>query len=342
MAFRLDEQVAAAFKSLFGIAHTGMSNREWYAELFGRKPPQYGSETWRELTYGTDYYSFHDGAVTLDAAVTQTRTWTGSAWSTVAGSGVLPVEKIISPLTLCNATNNQAHISLATPVTTVDPPNVTPASRLMDYIRFTDFGSDFMPRIFWDNGSGTAPGTEIVTVGLANDWIWDEGTGLLLCGADLADQFTPTGHLPIWIQHYRYIGTKGLTPGAAGITGYVDVACLTSDTIGSPVSIREAPINGKWRVHTADPTNFVKMPAVGILISKSTPTVGVARVLGTCDAFSGLTPGVNYMVGAGGTLVAAIPGTSATGSYWGQHLGIAVSADTLMLNGNVNMIEYRV
>ncbi len=63
MAFRLDEQIAAAFKSLFGIAHTGMSNREWYAELFGRKPPIYGSEAWRELTYGTDFYANHTTAL---------------------------------------------------------------------------------------------------------------------------------------------------------------------------------------------------------------------------------------------------------------------------------------
>ena len=340
MAFRLDEQIAAAFKALFGIAHTGMSNREWYSELFGRKPPIYGSEAWTELVYGTDYYAHHDSTATLDAAIRQTRTWNGSSWGTVSSGNVIPVEKVILPLSLCNATNNQAYVALSNPVAAVDTPNVYPADRLMDFIRFTDFGSDFMPRIFWDDGTGTAPGSEIVTVGLPNDWIWDEGTGLLLCGANNSDQFVPTGNLPIWIQHYRYIGTKGITPVSPGITGLVDVACLTSDLIGSPVAIREEPINGKWRVHTANPEDFTKMPAIGVLISKSTPTVGVACILGPCDIFSGLTPGTNYMVNAGGGLTPTVPGTSTTGSFWGQHLGVAVRSTTLMLGGNVNMIGY--
>lgn len=334
MAFRLEEQLAAAFKNLFGISHTGMSNKEWYAELFGRKPPIYGSEAWRDLIYGTDFYANHDGATILDAAIQQTRTWDGTAWVTVPGSNTIPVEKIIAPLALCNATNSQAYVALKTPQAVVDPSNVTPSMRLMDFIRFADFGSDFMPRIYWDNGSGTAPGSEIVTVGLPNDWIWDEGTGLLLCGADDTEQFIPTGGLPIWIQHYRYIGTKGF--GAD--SGYVSVACLITDVVGSPVTIRDEPINGKWRVQTADPSDISKMPAVGVLISKSTPTVGVAKVQGTCDVFTGLTPGVNYMVGAGGTVIETVPG----GSYWGQHVGVAVSPTTLMLNGNSNMIGYGV
>jgi len=340
MAFRLDEQIASAFKALFGIAHTGMSNREWYAELFGRKLPIYGSETWRELVYGTDFYANHDGNVTLDAAIRQTRTWNGATWSTVASGDSIPVEKIIAPLAVCNATNDQAHVALATPASSVDPPNVYPADRLMDFIRYTDFGSDFLPRIYWDDGTGTAPGDEIVTVGLPNDWIWDEGTGLLLCGADLANRFNPQGDLPIWIQHYRYVGEKGLGPVTPGLTGLVDVACLSSDTVGSPMASRDVEINGKWRVHTADASDFNKMPAVGILISKSTPTVGVMQTLGPCELFSGLTVGANYMVGEGGTLITTVPGSTASGTFWAQHLGIAVKTTTLMLGGGVNMVGY--
>ncbi len=130
--------------------------------------------------------------------------------------------------------------------------------------------------------------------------------------------------------------------GEPSLTGYVDVACLTTDVVGSPVSIREAPINGKWRVQTADPTDFTKMPSLGVLISKSTPTVGVAKILGVCDVFTGLTPGVNYMVGTSGGLLEEVPISSPTGVFWGQHLGVAVSESILMLGGNVNMIGYSV
>ncbi len=136
--------------------------------------------------------------------------------------------------------------------------------------------------------------------------------------------------------------TVRASTGSQWLSGQVDVACLTTDIVGSPLSIREAPINGKWRVHTADPTDFAKMPAVGVLISKSTPTVGIAKILGVCEVFVGLTPGTNYMIGSGGVLVEEVPAVSVTGSFWGQHLGVAVSGNILMLSGNVNMIGYSI
>ena len=87
---------------------------------------------------------------------------------------------------------------------------------------------------------------------------------------------------------------------AQGDTRYLrylqDVACLTGDVIGNCVCIRGDRVNGKWRVQTADPEDVTKMPALGILISKSTPTVGVVQLFGPCESFSGLTPGSSYFI----------------------------------------------
>lgn len=124
------------------------------------------------------------------------------------------------------------------------------------------------------------------------------------------------------------------------VRGLVDVACLSTDAIGSPVVVRDEPINGKYRVQTADPGDLTKMPAIGILVSKTTPTVGTMRMTGLCDVFEGLTPGANYMVGPGGSLVEEVPLTSATGVLWAQHLGIALSSNVLLLSGDIAMIGY--
>jgi hypothetical protein len=140
---------------------------------------------------------------------------------------------------MLTATNKQAHMSLASPQASIDPANVVPANRLRDYIRFTDFGTDFMPRIFWDNGSGTAPGAEITTLALPNGWAWDADSGILLFGADTNDAFVPPGNLPVWIQHYRYTGLKGVHD--TGEDNHIRTTFSFTDFPGGSLSIGTAP-----------------------------------------------------------------------------------------------------
>ena len=238
MPFSLTEQTIATFKARYGVNHTAMSNAEWFAELFEVRGPTYGAEIWLDFQPGTHNYSYHDAGATLDADILRTRTWNGVAWGSVPGGAVIQVEKIISPLAELTATNRQSHMSLAVPQASVDPPNVTPASRLRDYIRFSDFGTDFLPRLFWDNGSGTAPGDEITTLALPDGWAWDADAGILLAGADSNDEFIPAGNMPIWIQHYRYVGTKGV--GGTGHYNHINADFSFADVPGS-ISIGTCP-----------------------------------------------------------------------------------------------------
>jgi hypothetical protein len=244
MPFSLEEQTIATFKARYGVNHTAMSNAEWFAELFEVRAPTYSSEVWLELQPGTNYYANHDGGTLLDADIVRTRTWNGAAWSSVPSGGVIKVEKIVSPLALLTATNKQAHMSLVTPQASIDPPTVLPSDRLRDYIRFTDFGADFRPRIYWDNGGGTAPGDEITTLALPYGWAWDADAGILLCGADSNEEFVPSGNLPIWIEHYRYIGDKGVSGGGsvAGASQNIEVVFGFGDegaTVSSTTVIPE-------------------------------------------------------------------------------------------------------
>lgn len=119
-----------------------------------------------------------------------------------------------------------------------------------------------------------------------------------------------------------------------------DVACLSTDSVGDPMCVRGDRVNGKWRVERADPTQDAKMPAIGILISKSTPTVGVIQLFGpVMDVFTGLDLNVRaYMVGASG-ISPTVPSPGGGGYAWVQHIGKPVASDVLLLLGDLSMLK---
>lgn len=119
-----------------------------------------------------------------------------------------------------------------------------------------------------------------------------------------------------------------------------EVACLAGDTVGSCLCIRGDRVNGKWRVQAADPRDRTRMPAVGILISKSTPTVGIMQFLGPYD-LAGLYPGTRYFVGVDAQ-PAVFPPTALPYAYaLIQVIGVAVAADKLLIDGSSGMIMKR-
>lgn len=85
----------------------------------------------------------------------------------------------------------------------------------------------------------------------------------------------------------------------------IPVACLATDSVGDPVSVRDVMTGtGRWRVQKADCLDGAKMPAVGILISKTTPTTGVMRRVGPVTGiFSGLDVAQKTFIGKGGGVV---------------------------------------
>ena len=119
-----------------------------------------------------------------------------------------------------------------------------------------------------------------------------------------------------------------------------DVACLSTDAVGKPMCIRGDRVNGKWRVEQANPTLDGKMPAIGILISKSTPTVGVIQLFGpVVDIFTGLDfTKPSYMVGETGIQDTA-PAPGGGGYAWVQHIGKPVASDVLLLLGDLSMLK---
>lgn len=119
----------------------------------------------------------------------------------------------------------------------------------------------------------------------------------------------------------------------------VPVACLSTDNVGDVVCIRdEMTITGRWRIERADCFDESKIPAVGILISKSTPTTGIMRRKGPVDLFVGLDTTKRYYVGPAGSLLDSAP-DAPVGSYViAQKIGIPVDSSVLYLTGEIGSL----
>jgi hypothetical protein len=75
--------------------------------------------------------------------------------------------------------------------------------------------------------------------------------------------------------------------------------CTPAESVGDFVCIVDDPPNGYDLVGKADPEDFNRLPAVGAIINKSSPTRCLVQWLGeTPNIFSGLSSGEVYFLGA--------------------------------------------
>jgi len=120
---------------------------------------------------------------------------------------------------------------------------------------------------------------------------------------------------------------------------YHPVACLSSDSIGDFVCVRGDRINGKWRIEKANPMDETKMPAIGVLVSKSTPTVGVIQMLGPCTIFTDLDyTKPSYHLWTTG-IQSGLPPIGVDGYVMVQRIGKPVASDVLWLTNETKMVK---
>ena len=121
--------------------------------------------------------------------------------------------------------------------------------------------------------------------------------------------------------------------GDIGSETRVSVSCLAGDQVGRLMSIRGEKVDDKWIVQTANPYDGSKMPAVGILISKSTPTTGIMiRIGDIVNQYTGLDVTKPAFVGANGEVVQVSP-TPSGGIVKIQKIGFPIDSDVLHLSG---------
>jgi hypothetical protein len=119
-----------------------------------------------------------------------------------------------------------------------------------------------------------------------------------------------------------------------------DVACLSTDSVGDWLCTRGDRINEKWRVQKADPFDINKMPAIGVLISKTTPTVGTMQVIGPCkEIFSDLdcSKPVAWLGSTG--IQYSLPDVGNNEFVMIQRLGKAMAKDIFWVSGSLEMIK---
>ena len=124
-----------------------------------------------------------------------------------------------------------------------------------------------------------------------------------------------------------------------------EAICLSSDGVGAMVYIRGEEVGGKYLVETADPSDYAKMPAIGMIVHKPAfdSTECFIQFRGEVrDVYAGLTPGERLFVDDSGGLASEPPEpTAGVPSKFMQDVGVALSAIAIELNPNY-MIAKRI
>lgn len=114
--------------------------------------------------------------------------------------------------------------------------------------------------------------------------------------------------------------------------------CTASEVITDFVYVAGNPVSGKDQVRKADPSDFSKMPSVGVVINKSGDTQCQVQWMGeTPDIFSGLTAGDIYFLGSDAK-IAPNPPTSPTGMF-NQVVAVALSDTKAFINPENNLVK---
>ena len=137
---------------------------------------------------------------------------------------------------------------------------------------------------------------------------------------------------------------KGFAPGR-----YFDAECPSGTAVGDFVYVTGDKVAGVIQVARAEPKSAtktnVKMPALGVVISKKTstdclihtgPGLVDATVLGVV-----LIPEQRYFVGFNGRINANMPNPPTGGFSLVQVAGVAVSTDQLLLIPNFQLVRRR-
>ena len=116
-------------------------------------------------------------------------------------------------------------------------------------------------------------------------------------------------------------------------------ACATTDSVGDLVCISAGFTGGNYTVTKADPSDYTKMPAVGVIVSKPTATLAVVQFsLEIKEIYAALVPGRVYFVGTNGWPSAVPPAPTPGGRAYVQPVGVAVDETVLRLDPAKTMI----
>lgn len=113
--------------------------------------------------------------------------------------------------------------------------------------------------------------------------------------------------------------------------------CSSAEAVGDFVCISGPQVSNRDQVQKADPSDYDKLPAVGVIISKSSPTTCLVQWMGETPAiFSGLSAGEPYFLGADSKL-AEVPPPPVSQDMFVQVVAVALSADRAYIRPEGNL-----
>ncbi len=159
----------------------------------------------------------------------------------------------------------------------------------------------------------------------------------------MADLSVKAENFDLVLKAEEQLLNLGIFPGGAGST----VSGATSGTfladmpsgviVGELVYISGVSVAGVYQVDKIDISDFSKLPAVGVVITKATSTQGSIQWLGEVQSvFTGMTPGKIQFASASGGITETPPSTA------GEHIqkiGVALDAGVLLLAPNFTLIK---
>lgn len=119
----------------------------------------------------------------------------------------------------------------------------------------------------------------------------------------------------------------------------IPASCLPADAVGNCVFISGPKIGGYYQVRTVNPIVSNNIPAVGLVVSKDSPSVCTVQMFGITTALSGLNPGADYFIDLDGTLTSTIPLAPVGEKYYIQPMGRAMSTDEFFISPSGSIIK---
>jgi hypothetical protein len=118
---------------------------------------------------------------------------------------------------------------------------------------------------------------------------------------------------------------------------YFVANCLAADDVEHCVYITGAEVISIPQVATVDITKLAKMPAVGMIVEKSSPTDCIVQVLGETSLIT-TTPGLRHFIGFDGKPTATVPVAAPGGTAILQVIGMAIGSSRLLLRVDQQMV----
>jgi hypothetical protein len=148
------------------------------------------------------------------------------------------------------------------------------------------------------------------------------------------------GDLPgKWFDDFESAGVLSLAEiSPLVISGSLELPanCLTTDSVGDVTYISGGSIGGVIQVTKVDISDYAKMPGVGVILSKSSPTDCKILRYGILNV-AGLAPGGTYFVGSDSRPTPVRPIAPSGVKVFVQVLGVAVDSSRLLLNPSFNL-----